>query len=1072
MNTNKSDDISLPEGWEAHRDEYGRRYYFHPRTDESIWTRPLQVSVDSGGKVFSMVIKNETDRQQFFAGIYRELKASLLFVNRKSPWRRVDSKREIPSKPSIPSMSEIYKQAKREAVHPKDFVTFISTALGLTLNEDNNTSIHSQSPPPKLILTDGQSPKYNSSKQRITTRTPSSARLSQGSRSARRSDPNITRRSEISHARTATPVRDSKLKRLHRERLRLSLKDDDNLILDSLLEKEHLLEETHGKIVKLQREIAQKQENIQSLKSKVEQEKNLKSAAMEEANDLRDALKLSERQRVVAEEGRDELMKHLESVFGEQRNELLSSASDLKTAWMARDLAKRELKRTSESLHAARALAKNLRLQLNEVETSKARLKETATLMHTNMKETHVVLRESKDQIASLEATNERMKKDLGMLRQNRERVSTKHAADLRAHQDKLLQIKDELKKALQELELEKAKNARSAAAKDGKNDQHQREQQDLHHLVGDLRSSLRMKDQEYREALARIEALTTKVLAAEKAQKAMKRLRAREATLKGELRAVAKARSKERQQKDDVRAILERQISDLKKHLERERSRFKRDLALAKRVHATESENLVHRAGEIEAGRQQSMTSLHHAKMLLAEERSRVQTLEDALAAQEGRNVSAGQRRQEREAMFLQAMGSLTDAAPNVKNQESRSQKEDGKASPVEVVRREMIQHFTRLKDMWEDERQEELELTIERAREDRKRAIESVQRRAEMELKQLRTEMNIKVEQERIEGQRRVREAHASTERLKEQSRLEVELAVERTKAELTSTWRNGEREQEASHFTSLQEKDKRIDQLERELKSAVEEAKNTGREESKVAFTQRLQRVVAKRETDHMRLRRAESLKRLRDYATRFDKLVLARAFRQWMVFDAKAFVHDVADGSFIYARKLDALQRLMLQHQMQRRRRSHRAFLRWKLFSTEKSYRIIVTHILAAARLWMCLERQGLRSLGLALSRWKRGTQYRSASTLTRHTEEKVTVAHPNQAFPLPLSAAISFPSSSSSSNSTTPDNTADNYHHLREQIKILRRENHRSEMETIRAKRRVAELKRKLLRKAL
>ena len=60
---------SLPPGWEEHKDEYGRSYYYHSNTDESTWTRPIQVAVDTGDQSYYVVIKSESERQQFFAGV-------------------------------------------------------------------------------------------------------------------------------------------------------------------------------------------------------------------------------------------------------------------------------------------------------------------------------------------------------------------------------------------------------------------------------------------------------------------------------------------------------------------------------------------------------------------------------------------------------------------------------------------------------------------------------------------------------------------------------------------------------------------------------------------------------------------------------------------------------------------------------------------------------------------------------------------------------------------------------------------------------------------------------------------
>lgn len=92
---------------------------------------------------------------------------------------------------------------------------------------------------------------------------------------------------------------------------------------------------------------------------------------------LREALDVSEKQRIAAEEGRKELMTHLESVFGKQQNELQSSVQELKTALLSRDLAKRENEQLSQSLEAARALARELRMRLKEAESSQERMRGT-----------------------------------------------------------------------------------------------------------------------------------------------------------------------------------------------------------------------------------------------------------------------------------------------------------------------------------------------------------------------------------------------------------------------------------------------------------------------------------------------------------------------------------------------------------------------------------------------------------------------------------------------------------------------------------------------------------------------
>ena len=116
----------LPPGWEEHKDEYGRSYYYHSNTDESTWTRPIQVAVDTGDQSYYVVIKSESERQQFFAGVYRELRAAMPFLPRarKHPTKKG---KMVPVK--VPTMVELYKAARHENVAPQAFASFISKSL-------------------------------------------------------------------------------------------------------------------------------------------------------------------------------------------------------------------------------------------------------------------------------------------------------------------------------------------------------------------------------------------------------------------------------------------------------------------------------------------------------------------------------------------------------------------------------------------------------------------------------------------------------------------------------------------------------------------------------------------------------------------------------------------------------------------------------------------------------------------------------------------------------------------------------------------------------------------------------
>lgn len=160
---------SLPQDWEEHRDEYGRKYFFNIATGESTWHRPVQVIVRSGKHhTYQVTIKNERDRQQFFAGIYRELKGSFLSSIhsqqrtqkrcreqqkpqqqlQRPPWYNYQgspSNRQHhvslrttshPQSPyqvdKIPRMTDLYKEAKRKRLHPQDYVGFIAEKTGLS----------------------------------------------------------------------------------------------------------------------------------------------------------------------------------------------------------------------------------------------------------------------------------------------------------------------------------------------------------------------------------------------------------------------------------------------------------------------------------------------------------------------------------------------------------------------------------------------------------------------------------------------------------------------------------------------------------------------------------------------------------------------------------------------------------------------------------------------------------------------------------------------------------------------------------------------------------------------------
>ena len=127
--------------------------------------------------------------------------------------------------------------------------------------------------------------------------------------------------------------------------------------------------------------------------------------------------------------------------------------------------------------------------------------------------------------------------------------------------------------------------------------------------------------------------------------------------------------------------------------------------------------------------------------------------------------------------------------------------------------------------------------------------------------------------------------------------------------------------------------------------------------------------------------MRLRRAEALRRLRDHFNRLDGLAVARAWRRWTLSDARALVSDVADGSFLYARKLDALQRMQARVHERRSRGIYRAFYRWRAFcvlDAGKEYRKVavraVNRAVAAERLRVLTERRRVALLGKAMRAW--------------------------------------------------------------------------------------------------
>ena len=134
----------LPAGWEEHKDEYGRSYYYHANTEESTWTRPIQVAVDTGDRSYYVVIKSESERRQFFAGVYRELRAAMPLLPRtqRHPTRKG---KMVPVK--VPTMVELYKAARHQDVAPQAFASFISKQLndfvGSKRSKANRSSLSS-----------------------------------------------------------------------------------------------------------------------------------------------------------------------------------------------------------------------------------------------------------------------------------------------------------------------------------------------------------------------------------------------------------------------------------------------------------------------------------------------------------------------------------------------------------------------------------------------------------------------------------------------------------------------------------------------------------------------------------------------------------------------------------------------------------------------------------------------------------------------------------------------------------------------------------------------------------------
>ena len=93
------------------------------------------------------------------------------------------------------------------------------------------------------------------------------------------------------------------------------------------------------------------------------------------------------------------------------------------------------------------------------------------------------------------------------------------------------------------------------------------------------------------------------------------------------------------------------------------------------------------------------------------------------------------------------------------------------------------------------------------------------------------------------------------------------------------------------------------------------------------------------------------------------------------------DAQALVNDVADGSFLYARKLDALQRMQGKVHERRARGVYRAFYRWRAFcvlDAGREYRKVavraVNRAVAAERLRALTDRRRLSLLSKAMRAW--------------------------------------------------------------------------------------------------
>ena len=111
-----SPDEPLPPGWFRKVDDYGRNFYVNTQNGKSYWRKPVEVQ---GG----LVICSETERREFFRGIYDEV------------LRRFRQVRGRASGSGLPSFIDLYKLANSKQIPENSFGTFLRGYISSTEKE-------------------------------------------------------------------------------------------------------------------------------------------------------------------------------------------------------------------------------------------------------------------------------------------------------------------------------------------------------------------------------------------------------------------------------------------------------------------------------------------------------------------------------------------------------------------------------------------------------------------------------------------------------------------------------------------------------------------------------------------------------------------------------------------------------------------------------------------------------------------------------------------------------------------------------------------------------------------------